>query len=399
MFRKLSAAILQNNPWGDPPSGGGSGGGSSGGGWGRGPRRGGGSGGGDPGMPPDLEELFRRSKQNFNRAMPPGFTGQNGWIVLAAGAFVIWCLSGIYSVSGGEQGVVLRFGKLNRTTPPGLHMHLPYPIETVLKPNVGIVNQIDIGTGGPGAGNGRDNKTISPAGQMLTQDKNILNMHFRIMWRIDDAAKYLFNLRDTEGTIRAAGESVMRQLVGQRTFDAIVRGGREELGQRAKEMLQEILNSYEAGVLIVDVLPQKIDPPAEVIDAFNDVQRAEQDAEKEINQAEAYKSDVVPRARGEAEKIKLDASAYREQARREAEGEAERFLSVYNVYRTSSDLTTKRMYIETMQEIIKNSPKIYVDGKSSNGVLPFLPLNDLMAKGNRTPANASTPTENTETPR
>jgi membrane protease subunit HflK len=132
--------------------------------------------------------------------------------------------------------------------------------------------------------------------------------------------------------------------------------------------------------LIVDVLPQRVDPPAEVIDAFNDVQRAEQDAEKEINQAEAYRSDIVPRARGEAEKIKLDADAYKEQAVREAEGEAQGFIQVYNAYKASSDLTSKRMYIETMQEILKNSSKVYVDGKAGNNVLPFLPLQDMMKR-------------------
>ncbi|TAH32419.1 MAG: FtsH protease activity modulator HflK [Alphaproteobacteria bacterium] len=379
---KPKPTIHQVNPWGDPPPGDNNKGSSSG--WGRkessrGNKPGGGNNGG--GLPPDFEDMFRK-------AMPP-VDGKKLWGMIALAVFALWILSGVYSVSGGEEGVVLRFGKFDRKVAPGLHMHLPFPIETVLKPNTGIVNQIDVGVGSSGQSR-RELAGTSPAGQMLTQDRNILNMHFRIMWRIDDPVKFLFQIRDPQATIRAAGESIMRELVGQRTFDNIVRGGREELGLKAKEMLQSILDSYGAGVLIVDVLPQKIDPPAEVIDAFNDVQRAEQDAEREINQAEAYRSDIVPRARGEAEKIKLDAAAYKEQVVREAEGEAQGFVQVYNAYKASSDLTAKRLYIETMQEILKKSSKIYVDGKAVGNVVPFLPLQDLMKRpnvpGNNQPA-------------
>ncbi len=377
----VKSLINKINPWGDPPPGDRD---ASGGNWGRknsGGRKGGGGGGNGGGLPPEFEDIFRRGKESFNRSLPPGLGGRNIWMVAGIVFFVLWCLSGIYKISGGEKGVVMRFGQFHRLTDPGLHMHLPYPIETVLKPNIGIVNQIDMGVA-----SSRDSG--SPAGQMLTQDKNILNMHFRIMWRINDPAQYLFNIRDPQGTIRAVGESVMRELVGQRTFDAIVRGGREDLGLKARDRLQEILNSYQAGVLVVDVLPQKIDPPTEVIDAFNDVQRAEQDAEREINQAEAYRSDIVPRARGEAEKVKLDAQAYRDQVQREAEGEAQRFIQVYNAYRQSSDLTSKRMYIETMQQIVKNSNKVYLDGKSAGNALPFLPLQDLMNKRNANAADS-----------
>ena len=382
-FERAKQWIHAVNPWGDQPGEGNRGGGNQ---WGGG-RRGG---GGGP-TPPDFDAIFRQGRERFKRSLPPGFGGRNaGWLI---GAVVLglWALSGIYSIAGGEQGVVLRFGKFDRITPSGLHMHLPYPIETVIKANTGIVNQVDIG-GGPATRSQAQNVNFgndpASAGQMLTQDKNILNMHFRILWRIDDPAKFLFNMRDPQLTIRAAGESVMRELVGQRTFDNIVRGGREQLGQDAREQLQAILNSYEAGVLVVDVLPQKIDPPAEVIDAFNDVQRAEQDAEKEINQAEAYRSDIVPRARGEAERIKLDAEGYLERATKEAEGEAQRFIQVYNAYRTGGEMTKQRMYIETMQDIMKSSNKVFVDGKSGNNVLPFLPLQDLMNRRPATPAAA-----------
>lgn len=366
-LKSFLPSILQNNPWGDPPE-------QSGGGWDR--RNSGRNRNSNP--PPDFEDFFKKGRDNFKNSLPPGFSGRNGWLLAGGVLAVLWLLSGVYSVAGGEQGVVLRFGKFDRTTPPGLHMHLPYPIETVLKPNTGIVNQIDIGNYIPTRGG-----EGTPAGQMLTQDKNILNMHFRILWRIDKPQEFLFNLRDGEATIRAAGESVMRELVGQRTFDSIVRGGRQELGQKAREMLQRILDSYQSGVYIVDVLPQKIDPPAEVIDAFNDVQRAEQDAEREVNQAEAYRSDIVPRARGEAERIKLDAEAYKARAQKEAEGEAQRFLSVYNAYKAASDVTQKRIYIETMQQIMQNSNKVYLDGKAGANALPFLPLQDLMKPANK----------------
>ncbi len=368
-------SILFNNPWGEPgdqsPWSGRRGGG--------GRKGGGGSGGGDG---PNFDDIFRLPG-NFKNPFPGGADAKKIWIMAAFAVLALWLLSGVYSIAGGEQGVVLRFGKFHRVTPPGLHMHLPWPFETVLKPNTGIVNQIDVGAS---LNYGTRASTIddTPSAQMLTQDKNILNMHYRILWRIDDPAKFLFNLRDPYGTIRAASESVMREQVGQRTFDGIIRGGREEMGQKAKEHLQQILDGYESGVLIVDVLPQKIDPPAEVIDAFNDVQRAEQDAEKEINQAEAYRSDIVPRARGDAQRIQLEAQAYKERSITEAEGEAQRFISVLNAYREASSVTEKRIYLETMQEIVRNSAKVVVDSKGAGNVLPFLPLQDIMRRNGQT---------------
>lgn len=367
-----NASINEANPWDDDdrPSS------SSSSSWGRRPqdRKRGGPNNDD--MPPEFEEFFRKGQENFKRVMPGGFNGKSGFGIFAGVVFVIWLLSGVYSVGSGEQGVVLRFGEFVRVTPPGLHMHLPWPVETVLKPNIGIINQMEIGLPSQ-----RGQVSGATDGQMLTQDKNILNMHFRVQWQIQNPQDYLFNLRDPQSTIRAAAESVMRELVGQMTFDQIVTNvGRDKLSDQSKDKLQRILDAYKAGVLIVDMVPQKIDPPAEVIDAFNDVQRAQQDAEKEINQAEAYRSDIVPRARGEAQKMMLDAQAYKERSQKEAEGEAQRFLSLYNSYRNAGEVTMNRMYYETMQDVLKNTNKIIVDQKG--GMVSYLPLQDMM-KSNR----------------
>jgi membrane protease subunit HflK len=368
-----NAPVLPANPWGDDdrPSDTSSGGGQ----WSRKPKGGGGWGGGGDDGPPEFDQFFRRSRDNFNRMMPGG---RNNFMIVAGVIAVLWLISGIYSVGSGERGVIMRFGEFNRLSDPGLHMHLPWPIETVLKPNVQQINQVDVGVVTHQRG---QDASGTPAGQILTQDKNILNMHFRILWKIQDPQKYLFNLRDPQATIRAAGESVMRELVGQTTFDDIVRGGREKLAQDARDKLQQILDSYQSGILIDNVLPQKIDPPAEVIDAFNDVQRAEQDAEREINLAEAYKSDIVPRAKGEAERIRLDAEAYKGRAVKDAEGESKRFISVYDAYRTAGSVTLTRLYFETMQEVMKNSNKIIVDSKS--GAMPYLPIQDLADQAKR----------------
>ena len=383
-FFNKCIGILQSNPWDDnndrPQSS-----------WGRGGNRGRSGGGGGSDMPPDFEEFFRKGQESFKRAMPGGFD-KNGFKIIGFIILVFWLASGFYSVAGGEKCVVLRFGQFNRTTEPGLRYALPWPIERVLKPNVQLVNQIDVGF--PTVQRGQ-NAGFSPESQMLTQDKNILNMHYRIQWRIQDAPKFLFNIRDPQATIRAAGESVMREFVGQMRFDDIVRGGREKLSLQVKEKLQQTLDYYQAGVLIIDVLPQKIDPPTDVIDAFNDVQRAEQDAEKEINLAEAYKSDIVPRAKGEAERMRLEAEAYKERSLRDAEGEAQRFISVLNAFRTAGDVTKDRMYFETMQEVFRNSNKIIVDNRA--GAVPYLPVQEMAEQARRNRENLK-PNQNNPSP-
>ncbi|MGE3478189.1 MAG: FtsH protease activity modulator HflK [Dongiaceae bacterium] len=326
----------------------------------------------------------------FKNRFPGGANNPSvyGFAVLALVG--LWLLSGVYRVEPAEMGVVLRFGEYNRTTPPGLHMHLPWPVETVLTPNVSSINRIDIGFR-TGEAQGRTIPAdVAAESQMLTADQNILHMQFRVQWQVKDPVAFLFNIRSADAMIRTTAESVMRELVGQQNFDVAVLSGRAELASQARERLQQLLDSYKAGIMIVDIQPQKVDPPAEVIDAFNDVQRAEQDAQRERNMADGYRRDIVPRARGEAQKILQDAEAYKQRMIKEAQGEAERFNSVYAAYRQANTVTSQRLYIETMQEVLRNSNRVIVD-TPKGGTLSVLPLQDVIGNKAKRDAAPSTP--------
>ncbi|MBM3733209.1 MAG: FtsH protease activity modulator HflK [Acidimicrobiia bacterium] len=357
----------QGGPWG---GGGGNGGGQ--GPWG-------GRGGGGPSMPepPDLEELLRRGQDRFRRALPGGFGGGRviGLAVLAG--IALWFASGFYRVQPGELGVELLFGKYLRVTTPGLNYWLPRPIGQVVTPNVDRTNQINIGfRGSTDVGGQSGARDVPQESLMLTGDQNIIDIDFVVQWRIKSAANFLFNIREPEPTIKIAAESAMREIVGQTTLEDALTIKRQEVELRARELLQNILDEYSAGVLIADVKLQKVDPPAQVIDAFNDVQRARQDKERKQNEATAYANDILPRAKGEAQRMIQDATAYREKLVREAEGEANRFLSVYNAYLEDKDVTRKRLFLERMQQVFKDSEKVIID-KGGAGVVPYLPLPEL----------------------
>ncbi len=360
----------QGGPWG---GGGGNGGG-------QGPWGGrGGSGGGGPSMPgpPDLEELLRRGQDRFRRALPGGFGGGKviGLAVMAGVA--LWFASGFYRVQPGELGVELLFGKYLRVTTPGLNYWLPRPIGQVVTPNVERTNQINIGYRGSadvgGQGGTRD---VPQESLMLTGDQNIIDIDFVVQWRIKDASNFLFNVRDPEPTIKIAAESAMREIVGQTTLEDALTIKRQEVEGRTRDLLQSILDEYGMGVFIADVKLQKVDPPAQVIDAFNDVQRARQDKERKQNEATAYANDILPRAKGEAQRMIQEATAYKEKQILEAEGEANRFLSVYNAYLQNKDVTRTRLYLERMQQVFKDSEKVIID-KGGTGVVPYLPLPEL----------------------
>ncbi|MCB2109199.1 MAG: FtsH protease activity modulator HflK, partial [Rhodobacteraceae bacterium] len=216
---------------------------------------------------------------------------------------------------------------------------------------------------------------------MLTGDENIVDLKFVIQWRIRDAGDFLFNLRDPEGTIKVAGESAMREIVGRSPLQAILADQREAVAQRSEELLQTIMDDYGAGVTILDIQIQSSDPPKEVIDAFNDVQRAKQDQERLQNEANAYRNDIVPRAKGDASRMVQNATAQKERLIREAEGQAARFNAFYETYVANKDLTVRRMYLEAMQEVLSRSEKVILDqdGKGS-GVVPYLPLPELQKR-------------------
>ena len=295
----------------------------------------------------------------------------------------IWLGSGFYRVNSDQQGVVLRFGEWTRTTAPGLHYHLPAPIESARTPNVTSINRTQIGCRSVGetqTGSGAQ-RDVSDESLMLTGDENIVDIDFSVFWRINDAGKYLFNIQNPEGTVKKAAESAMREVIGQTPIQVAFTEGRLEIAQRTQRLLQELLDDYGSGIAITQVQLLTVDPPEPVIDAFNDVQRAKADQERLRNQAEGYRNDVIPKARGRSTEIIQQAKAYREEVVNDAKGDAQRFDQVLAAFQTAEEVTAKRLYLETMEEVMGRVNKVVVGEEvSGSGVLPYLPLPELKAK-------------------
>ncbi|HZT90159.1 MAG TPA: FtsH protease activity modulator HflK [Stellaceae bacterium] len=374
-------------PWGTGPRGGGGGGpwgGGRGNGGGPGPRPGG------P-QPPNLEELLRRSQDRFRRILPGGFGTGTGLAIVLIAIVVIWLASGFYRVLPDEQGIVLRFGAYNRTTQPGLNYHLPAPIESVLLPSVTRINRTQIGYRSNDGSSGRNTAGTTQVPQealMLTGDENIVDINFTVFWLIKDAQSYLFNIRDQELTVKSAAESAMREVIGETPIAEALAEGRGKIETETQKLLQQLLNSYYSGIEITQVQLQRVDPPDPVIDAFRDVQRALADRARLRNEAEAYRNDILPRARGDAVKIKQEAEGYRAAVVARAQGDADRFTAVYKAFSAAKDVTLQRLYLETMEDILKNSNKVIIDkaAEGSGGVLPYLPLPSLPGAAPAPPA-------------
>ena len=351
------------SPWGSPPGGGGSGNG----GFRRGPK------------PPNIDEVISKIQNTINRFFGGGKGGAKPIIISLIILLVVWTLSGLYRVLPDEQGVVLRFGKFVKTTQPGLNYHLPFPIENVLTPKVTKVNRMDIGfrserDSGFSSGGVAD---VPEESLMLTGDENIVNIDFSVFWVIKDAGNFLFKIQDPEGTVKAAAEPAMREVIARSDIQPILTEGRSVIEADTQEIIQNILDEYSSGIQITQVQTQKADPPDQVIDAFRDVQAARADMERSKNEAEAYANDVIPRARGEAAKVLQAAEAYKKEVVAKAEGEASRFLSIYNEYAKAKKVTQERMYLETMEEVLADINKIIIDKNSGEGVVPYLPLQEL----------------------
>jgi membrane protease subunit HflK len=332
--------------------------------------------GGPRGPLPDLDQLIRDAQDHVRRLLPGRAGGRGLWLLLLL-LLGAWALSGIYRVQPDELGVVLRFGGYSRMAGPGLNYHLPWPVEQVVTPRVTRINRIDIGFRGEGEqipgvrpASGRD---VLEESLMLTGDENIIDIDFTVFWRIRDAADFLFNTRNPEATIKSAAESVMREVIGRTPIQPALNEARAQIEQQVKLGTQAILDQYDAGVEITQVQLQKSDPPAAVIEAFNDVQRAGSDRERARNEAQSYRNDIVPRARGEAQRLVQEATAYRESQVAKARGEAQRFESVLAAYQQAEDITLRRLYLETMEEILRRNPKLVVDDRLQ-GLLPLLQL-------------------------
>jgi membrane protease subunit HflK len=320
--------------------------------------------------PDDLEALLRKGQERLSQMMPEGGNGRLGLIVavaIVAIVVIVWLLSGTFRVDPNQVAVIQRFGAFVRTEPGGLHYHLPAPIETVSLVDVTNQHVTEVGSRSSGS---------SDSVTMLTGDSNIIEVDFVVTWQVLDPVKYLFNVGDPIGVLRQAAESAVREVIGQTDVQYALDVGKADIGTRSTEILQNTLDRYNSGIRVAQIQLQRVDAPAPVIDAFNDVQAARTELEQQRNQAQAYANDVVPRARGDAQKMIQDAQAYKERATAEATGEAQQFISVLEAYQKSRDVTTRRMYIDTMETVLEKAHKIIIDPNADGktGVVPYLPL-------------------------
>ncbi|HEY4253274.1 MAG TPA: FtsH protease activity modulator HflK [Roseomonas sp.] len=360
------------SPWGNRPQGP----------WGAPPPPGGGNQGG---RGPDMDDVIRQAQEAVRRFMPRRGGGK-GIGLLAILLIAGWGVTGFYRVEPDEVGVVTRFGAYTgQLAPSGLNYHLPWPIESAATPRVTTENQIFIGfrSGDPVAsGRAASARDVVEESMMLTGDENIIDIDFVVRWRIRDAGEFLFDTRNPESTIKSAAESVMREVIGRTPIQPALTEARGQIAEAVRTGTQAILDQYRAGVIVTSVELQKVDPPAAVIDAFRDVQRASADRDRQRNEAEAYRNDIIPRARGEAERMIQEATGFRDSQTARARGEAGRFSAVLAAYQMARDVTVRRMYIETMEEILRRNPTIIIDDRLQ-GLVPFLQLGG--ADGARAP--------------
>jgi membrane protease subunit HflK len=317
----------------------------------------------------------------------PGGIGTAGFMVIFLGIVAAVAYFGFtVRINADQVGVVQRFGKFDRQLPPGLNFRLPYPVEQVSVVNFTTQNRVEVGFRGAAQttfGGAAPLRDVLEESLMLTGDENIVDIDFNVFWRVKDAADFLFNVQNPDVTVKAVGESAMREIIGRNEIQPILTRSRQEVEEAVKSLLQTTLDSYGAGIEVTQINLQKVDPPQEVIAAFRDVQAARADQERLQNEAQAYANRVVPEARGDAQRILQAAQGYREQAVAEATGRTERFLKVYDEYVRAPDVTRRRMFLETMERVLGGMDKIIIDDKAggsgpSNGVISYLPLNEIL---------------------
>lgn len=332
---------------------------------------------------PDIDDLLRKARENFGfgnreggQGIPGGGADKRTIMVAVLVLILLWLGSGLYRVDPKENAVIQRFGALTRIqTQPGIGYHLPWPVETITKLNVTEDRRVAIGFS-EGNFRGATRVDVPSESLMLTADANILDIDVVVLWNIESAHDYLFNIRNPEDSIKRVAESALREIVGQSNLQQIITTGRDQVASRIQELTQNVLNSYQSGVSIKQVLIQDATVHPDVMEAFDDVVAAAQDAERFKNEATIYKNDIIPRARGEAIKKLQEAEAYRESRIARAKGDAERFNKLYEAYKQGRDVTRERIYIETMENVLKNSQTTIIDQeKNGMGVVPYLPLN------------------------
>jgi len=333
-------------------------------------------------MSAQFDQLMRRLREMFGG--PGGDGVKPGAVAAIVGVgFLLWVLSGVYIVQPNEQGVVTTFGAYSRSATPGLRYHLPTPIERVEKVPVTSLNRIDVG-GAAGA-------DVPEESLMLTGDENIIDLDFSVTWRVADASRYLFTLRDPDTAVKAVAESAMREVVGKTPLQSILTRGRGQVQIQAAELMQKTLDSWGSGVSVVEVQIRSANPPQEVVAAFREVANAGQDAESAINEANTYRNRVINEAKGDAARIVQSSQGYREQAVREAIGESARFNQIYTEYSRAPGVTRERLYLETMQRVLAKSNKVIVDAKGASAPI-ILPPDAFRPKAATPAAAAATPT-------
>lgn len=360
-------------PW-DNNNGGGPWGQSPGGGGGQRPRRPSGGGGNTP----NLEDILNRGRQQLGGGVPGGRWLFVGGILLL---LVFWLFQSIYTVEEQQIGVELRFGKPKEEySNAGLHFVI-WPIETVEKVSI-QVNQMRIASLNSGGRTSADED-----GLMLSGDQNIVDVAFTINWRVSDPGAYLFNVEAPDEILRRTGESAMREVVGRRPAQDIYRDDRAGISLEVQQITQSILDAYGAGITVTDVNIENVAPPAEVLDAFDEVQRAEQDEDRFQEEARQYANTLLGEARGQAAQIREEAAAYADRVVKESEGEAARFIAIYTEYANAPEVTRKRMFLETMEEVLGGMPMTIIESGVGQGVVPYLPLDELRRNSGQTNLN------------
>ncbi len=320
-----------------------------------------------------IKDIFNRVRAGLPAGLPSGGGAIAGLLV----ALLLWAATGLYQVNPSEVGVVLRFGRAVTTTSPGLHWHLPWPVERVLKPPVTVVHKEEIGFRTLDVGPPARYRPVLEEARMLTEDGNIVELNFIVQYRIKDPVAFLFNVRDPTETLRDSAESAMRDVIGHTSINMALTEGRFQIQTQAEQLLQGILDGYAAGLHIATVKLQDVAPPGPVQDAFKDVINAEQDRERMVNEAQGFANDILPKARGMAAQIVNRSEGYSAGRVKAAEGEAARFELLYEAYAKAPEVTRRRMYLETMEAVLPTMDKVIVDSHIADGVLPMLPLGEM----------------------
>jgi membrane protease subunit HflK len=361
-------------PWG-------SGDNDGGGPWGQGPR-----GPRGPNQPPDLEDIIKKGQERLKSVFPGGTGGGFSPAligVLLIGAVALYGFKSVYTIQPDELGIELRFGKpKEEVSGPGLHFHW-WPVETYEVANI-RENQINIGNVGS---NGQT------SGLMLSGDQNIVDLAFSVLYQVTNPEAYLFNAKEPDELVRQVAESAMREVVGRRPAQDVFRDDRAGVAEQVRQIVQSTLEEYKTGLTVNAVNIEDVAPPGPVADAFDEVQRAEQDEDRFIEEANRYSNKILGAARGQAAQIREDAAGYKNRVVEEAKGEAQRFISVFNEYAKAPDVTRKRLFLETMEKVLAGSDKVIIEqGQTGPGVVPYLPLPELQK---RNPTTTTTTTEGT----